>query len=563
MNYFRESRLIKYSDNQEGILGSLEVRFARVKNWMLPGLVMLGFVAISLFRIFGLRTPLVDDTFIFMRYARNLANGLGFVWNPGEMPVEGYTSFLYLMFLTVIEAIGLSQIIAVIWFGLCCSLLTLGLTWLLAQRVNPGHDFENLLIISLIGLSPSFLFWATAGMEVPLYSAFLVASVLSYVTFRYGKSPAWLVGFLYALTTLIRPEALIFFVMTGMLELICLLRKKKIIDQRILVMGTTFFFIYTPYFIWRWYHFGYLFPNTYYAKTGGGVVQIHGGFEYLLTSINHLFGGTTIILASTLLFVKWPYSWERIYLGVIVVTIWVVTILNGGDHFQFDRFLVPTLPFFFLLMGIGLSNLFNQYLNIKQIQLPIIAVLLFLAVSNWNNIEPNLYKQIIKGYYNFREGKIPTIPLADQTKPLYSPDWVDGFILMGQTLSEFTSSDDTIAVVPIGAIGYHSNRYVIDMVGIVDPVIAHQPFDPAYSTSWRPGHDKGDGFYILERQPDYIQLNDKLTSQPLSEPSDWMMQYKSVVELWSSPEFHLLYEFYPVRVEGGWYYNLYRRISDR
>ena len=37
---------------------------------------------------------LLDDAFISFRYARNLADGYGLVWNIGER-VEGYTNFLW------------------------------------------------------------------------------------------------------------------------------------------------------------------------------------------------------------------------------------------------------------------------------------------------------------------------------------------------------------------------------------------------------------------------------------------------------------------------------------
>src|SRR5262245_8647033 len=38
---------------------------------------------------------LFDDAMISMRYARNLAEGHGLVWNAGQPPVEGYTNFLW------------------------------------------------------------------------------------------------------------------------------------------------------------------------------------------------------------------------------------------------------------------------------------------------------------------------------------------------------------------------------------------------------------------------------------------------------------------------------------
>ena len=41
---------------------------------------------------------LTDDAMISMRYARNLANGIGLVWNPGER-IEGFTNFLWTIFM--------------------------------------------------------------------------------------------------------------------------------------------------------------------------------------------------------------------------------------------------------------------------------------------------------------------------------------------------------------------------------------------------------------------------------------------------------------------------------
>ncbi len=43
------------------------------------------------------RDFIVDDAFITLRYARNLARFGAPVWNPGEDPCEGYTSPLHML----------------------------------------------------------------------------------------------------------------------------------------------------------------------------------------------------------------------------------------------------------------------------------------------------------------------------------------------------------------------------------------------------------------------------------------------------------------------------------
>ena len=48
----------------------------------------------------------IDDTFIFLRYAEHLATGEGPVFNPGER-VEGFTSFLRVVLLAAAQNLGL------------------------------------------------------------------------------------------------------------------------------------------------------------------------------------------------------------------------------------------------------------------------------------------------------------------------------------------------------------------------------------------------------------------------------------------------------------------------
>src|SRR5206468_2965600 len=51
---------------------------------------------------------LFDDALISMRFARNLAAGHGLVWNAGQAPVEGYTNFLWTVWMAVLHVISAS-----------------------------------------------------------------------------------------------------------------------------------------------------------------------------------------------------------------------------------------------------------------------------------------------------------------------------------------------------------------------------------------------------------------------------------------------------------------------
>ena len=69
-----------------------EPRFAQRLDWVFFLVCALLFTGLWLsYRYFW-----IDDAFITFRYARNLADGLGPVFNPGEA-VEGYTTFLWML----------------------------------------------------------------------------------------------------------------------------------------------------------------------------------------------------------------------------------------------------------------------------------------------------------------------------------------------------------------------------------------------------------------------------------------------------------------------------------
>ena len=84
-----------------------------------PWLALLAFLA------YGARRFLLDDAFISFRYARNLLEGNGLVWNPGER-VEGYSNFLWVLELAGIwAATGVPPEEAAWWLSVAYTVATL------------------------------------------------------------------------------------------------------------------------------------------------------------------------------------------------------------------------------------------------------------------------------------------------------------------------------------------------------------------------------------------------------------------------------------------------------
>ena len=271
------------------------------------------------------------------------------------------------------------------------------------------------------------------------------------------------------------------------------------------------------------------------------------------------FGWIPIILVM-LFFRKSMFTKKTIFLFSIGLVSLVTTILIGGDHFHLGRFVLPVFPLLFVFFPPALDKMLTTQITHLKLNLTFQAAVLLIIVSTLLLAKP-VYQDAINGFQNLLEGKKETLVVYDESSEREIIEWHHGFIIMGSTLKQIANKDDYIASVPIGAISYYSNINVIDMVGIVDPVIAHEPISTNRIESCTPGHTKGDGKYILSRKPEYIQLTDYLTNSPLEEPHKRSLQFTSVREIWDSEEFHNDYEFYHVEVIDGWYYNLFRRKS--
>jgi len=120
----------------------------------------------------------IDDAYITFRYARNLAEGLGFAYNPGER-VLGTTTPLWTLLLASLH--GLTDLDLPRLSLVLSALLDAGTTLLLlclAGRLGLGHGWA-VLVATLFALNPLSIAYATGGMESSLFT-FLVVGEEAY-----------------------------------------------------------------------------------------------------------------------------------------------------------------------------------------------------------------------------------------------------------------------------------------------------------------------------------------------------------------------------------------------
>ena len=144
--------------------------------------ILIAFVAVLARAIPTPRT--IDDAFITFRYARNLLNGDGFVFNPGQH-VLGTTTPLYTVLLALLA--GLTHTTNYPWLALAVNTLADAATCLLLVALGEaltGRRAVGLGAALLWAIAPMSVTFAVGGMETSVFILLLVATAYWYLTGR-------------------------------------------------------------------------------------------------------------------------------------------------------------------------------------------------------------------------------------------------------------------------------------------------------------------------------------------------------------------------------------------
>lgn len=145
----------------------------------------------------------LDDVYIHFQYARQLAFGQPNVYNPGQPPSSGATSFIYPVFLAIGYLLGFQEMWLGLWallLGAFAQMLVLVaiLRWAMSWSLSSAW---TALLLLLVGLTGSLTWHFYAGMETGLLLASLLWTLVTLMEKRR-------VGFVVtaSLLVLLRPE---------------------------------------------------------------------------------------------------------------------------------------------------------------------------------------------------------------------------------------------------------------------------------------------------------------------------------------------------------------------
>ena len=383
----------------------------------------------------------IDDAWITYRYAENLADGLGFVFNPGER-VLGTSTPLYTLILAFVHWVGLPVPVTSQAIGFLSMMGILVGTYLLLRQIH--SEVAGLLAISLLIPIKYFHRVVTYGMETPLYILCIV-----FAFYAYSVRRLHLATVLSACALLIRLDGA---AVGAALVLAYWLTRRQLPWKLIfLYLGLT-----APWLISSYLYFGTVLPHSFLAK--------------------HLHADS--------LYQTWMFEW--------VTTLWIsaFALVGVGVCLAQSAYRSSSLPVVIWITGylvsFTLSNLFQQEWYRTPLTVPLAG---FAAVG---------VLSIAKGLHRFRLKPVWTIALltlvlirmdgsvrAGMHRLVTGTlDWRDrlesgrndGAIWMNENLPK----DATIVTGGIGMVGYVTQRYILDASGLVSPQVVVEGLPPAW-----------------------------------------------------------------------------------
>jgi len=462
----------------------------------------LAFIYRTSFVVDGVRYfALFDDAMISMRFAKNFAAGLGFVYNAGGPRVEGFTNPLWTVYMAAVHLLPIpaEKISLVIQLtGAACLAGTVAIVWRLALRAARG----SILCAAAAACFTAFYLplnnWTLQGFEVgPLALIVTLAVWRSSEALRQDRFDP-VPYTLFAVATLFRFDAL---VPTIAVTAVMAFFDRRHRTQHLLFGVVGIGILTLAQTGARLAYFGYPFPNTYYLKMTGypAWMRIARGALVLLAFVWRL---NVVVCAAAALVVlaRWkePMMW---LLATTIAAVVAYSVYVGGDAWEWwggsNRYISLVMPLFFVLVASAIHET-----SLRAFGKPpsgwagaaAVGVFAIGALLNFN---------FLRQATSLREFALIDRPFTVLETAQY--------VRTARTLDRVIDPSTTIAVVQAGTLPYFLGHNVIDMLGKNDVRIAHEPMHMAKTAGLHqikdffPGHMKWDFAYaVREEQPDVV-----------------------------------------------------------
>jgi arabinofuranosyltransferase len=452
----------------------------------------------------------IEDAFISFLYARNLVEGHGLVWQPGDR-VLGITNLGWTLMIAPSFWLGIKPwILARLLASASLVALIFG-TYALGRRVMARGPAIGAAI--LVAFNPTVIRYAGSGLETVCQAALAVVALwLAARRLRPDTSTEirlreeWALGLVLAVAIVLRMDGgLIAAVCVGGLSL-RIWRGAGPIPEKLKELArlwTLPALASLALLAWQWWYYGNPLPNTFYAKAGNNDSTVVGLSHLYLYLLEYGVIFVFIMIAAARRTLR-ERATPAIYLTGAFAALWVAYLISvGGDYMQFRMYIPTMAPF--AIVGVWAFCELSRSTALRR------AALIFLCVMELHHGVTFKNTHGIEG--------------LEQT-------YFDPFTRIGKVLgSSFRDGEEVlIATTAAGKIPYYSSLRFVDMFGLNDAWVARHGF----ALGNKPGHQRlATWDYLRRREVDLIMVVTNSTVVPEDaalSPAEWKLLTLSMMD---------------------------------
>ena len=405
----------------------------------------------------------LDDPWIHLTFARNLVEYGSFSYYKNEIVTAGSTSPLYTLmlaagFLVTKNEMILSYVLGILFFAISAFVF-----YKLSELLFTKEIWLAIAASLVFVLDRWMNFISVTGMETTLFILLLIAAY-----YYYRKRNAVLTALMLGLLFWTRPDAVAFIGAIIADYILFLYFKKKSPRENeiepfekkdLIKAGIVFAVILIAYFAMNLHLSGSLLPNTYEAKLTYYTPEFRSRTEFLKTEVWNYFTESSyvlfivpfIIAALKILGDSYKSRYNVFLLPVIFIFAFIFIYWYKLPYaHRFGRYMMPIIPFYILTFIYGTRVIFKYLYGLLKDRKSVNsfnfiflgAVIIYSASSYYEN--KNVYQ--------------------DQTHHIAIRQ-----VATAKWLKNNTPEGSVIATHDVGAIGYYSDRRIVDVAGLINP----------------------------------------------------------------------------------------------
>lgn len=377
-----------------------------------------------------------DDPYITWRVARNLASGLGAVYNVADH-VQASSSLLHTWFCAALwwlfeaHAIFIDRLLACI-ADACCTFLIARTVMRLKDRL-PGIDGAIGAAAGALfhALSAQAAFVAPAGLETSFYSCAVLFSCL-----HAGRRQWWAASFVGCLAVLLRPDGCIAF------AIVCLLAWGHRAIKPVLVVCAV---VLLPALVAQWLYYGTVVPQTITAKS---LIE-RSAQEQWMTLLNEFFtGGLRQFAVSALVVCGSVFGWKRGEVRPLLI--WLVGYAAAFSTFAswWPWYWSPLTVAVGTVLGLGVAQLSRLLSQVRLSRGMGLAAISLGCLGICISLSQHTYRRALWG-------RAVLAPIKRQN------------LAMARWVEMQTPSTASVLTERMGEFGFHVSRRIDDYPGLV------------------------------------------------------------------------------------------------